>query len=135
MDRYSRHSPRTRNRDPGEGRFGRSTCSGCTRLSEGGALSPARVPLNQKRYLEEIVKLHSSSYQRLLLTTVDSSIPIDLSQERDTDPVFRQMAADEIALIFEELRLPFYPLPSEGRDVVVNDLAKEIHIWTRDKTV
>jgi hypothetical protein len=88
----------------------------------------------QKRYLEEIVKLHSPSYQRLLLTTVDTSIPIDLSQERDTDPVFRQRAAEEIALVFHELRLPFDPLPSEGRDAVINGLAAEIQIWTRGTT-
>jgi predicted ATPase len=85
----------------------------------------------QKRYLEEIVKLHSPSYQRLFLTTLDVSIPVDLSQERDTDPLFRQMAADEIALVFEELRLRFCPLPSEGRDVVIDSLVEEILTWTR----
>jgi hypothetical protein len=84
------------------------------------------IDVGQRTYLEELVKLHAKSYDQLLVTTIDPSIPIDTSEERDLDPVFRNMAASGIAAVFDTLKLPYKALPALGREAVADSIVQDL---------
>jgi len=57
------------------------------------------------RYLLDLVRVHSSTYDVLLRTEIDESIPIDTSKKRDLDARFRQLASSGIETVFSQLDL------------------------------
>jgi deoxyadenosine/deoxycytidine kinase len=84
------------------------------------------ISSGQTEYLETLVRLHASTYHRMFLTTIDSSIPIDTSQERDMEPTFRQMASDSIGSVFRDLKLPHSVLPVAEREMVAAEVVSEV---------
>jgi predicted ATPase len=81
---------------------------------------------SEERYLEAIVKIHCRTYDQILLSKIDSSIPIDHSKERDEDLTFRQMAEEGIVEALTRLSIPHRPLPSVHRDEVATSILDEM---------
>ena len=68
------------------------------------ALSVTGRKIDQRRRqaLESIARAHTADYDVLVLTTLDTSIP--LGPGRDDDPVFREAASDAVAKLIDDAR-------------------------------
>ena len=68
------------------------------------ALSVTDREIDQRRRkaLESIARAHTADYDVLVLTTLDTSIP--LGPGRDDDPVFREAASDAVAKLIDDAR-------------------------------
>jgi len=60
------------------------------------------IDQRQRQALESIARAHTADYDVLVLTTLDTSIP--LGPGRDDDPVFREAASDAVAKLIDDVR-------------------------------
>jgi hypothetical protein len=67
-------------------------------------------------YLESLVRGHSVHYDLLFRTTLDTSIPLGDSKERDEDSEFRVLADRFVSRVLDELNLAHELLPADGHD-------------------
>lgn len=70
----------------------------------------------EQTYLETLVRGHSSRYDLIFRTTLDTSIPLGDNKTRDTDSRFRELADRHVKQVVTELDLPHEILPADGHD-------------------
>lgn len=71
----------------------------------------------EREYLYSLARLHTSRYDVMLKTELDSTIR--LGDGRDSDMVFRELVDSKIREVLLELRTPYSTLHSEGVECAV----------------
>ena len=82
-------------------------------------------------HLKSFVRAYSKTYAVLIKTVVDKAKPINQSKARDKDEQFRLLVAQQIDLVFAELRLASISLNSgcedQVLDIVVRQARRKLH--------
>ncbi|KUI98953.1 AAA family ATPase [Vibrio sp. MEBiC08052] len=70
------------------------------------------ISLDQREYLESLVKFHSKRYDLILQTKLDETI--ELGEGRPENMKFRKLAAVNISAAFNDLKIRYIPAQSEA---------------------
>ncbi len=68
----------------------------------------------QWEYLKVMTQGYAGRYHLMFKTTLDPSVPIDTTKERDSSQEYRVQVADHIDSVFEDLALSAYELERTG---------------------
>lgn len=71
-------------------------------------------------YLEALVRGHSTRYDLMFRTALDSSIPLGNRKARDNNHDFRALADHHVSNVLRELALPHQLLPADGHDEAIH---------------
>lgn len=70
------------------------------------------ITLDEREYLESLVKFHSKRYDLILQTELDETI--ELGEGRPENMKFRKLAAVNISAAFSDLKIQYIPAQSEA---------------------
>lgn len=72
----------------------------CGYLKAALVVTGREIDQRRRQALESIARAHTADYDVLVMTTLDTSIP--LGPGRDDDPVFREAASDAVANLIDD---------------------------------
>jgi hypothetical protein len=93
-----------------------------------------KLPDSQYDLLQYVVLKYSSAYEVLLRTKLDPFRPLGLGKERDTNEVFRTLAAEKVERVFDSLGLPFLELTSSNSKEVGELVINSVHNALKGKS-
>lgn len=67
-------------------------------------------------YLDVLVRGHSTRYDLIFRTTLDTTRPLGTNRIRDPDDRFRVLADHHVGNVLTDLDIPHDPLPADGHD-------------------
>jgi GTPase SAR1 family protein len=73
-------------------------------------------------HLSSYVKTFAPTYDMLIRTVLDSSLPIGLSKPRDGNLAFRDLASKNIETVFSQLKLTALTLSADNSDRVMDSV-------------
>lgn len=84
------------------------------------------LPSWQSDILIRYAQANTHSYDVLMKTALDQSIPLGSGKERDQDATFRALVAREMDLVFTDAAAEFDELNADNHEVQVNGIMREI---------
>jgi hypothetical protein len=84
------------------------------------------LPKWQVDILEPLIKNYSITYNFLIKTKIDVTIPIENDNRRDTDPIFRNLVDNKIDEVFSELSIPFWYLSTNNKQLILKKIIAKI---------
>lgn len=82
------------------------------------------ISLDQREYLESLVKFHSKRYDLILQTELDETI--ELGEGRPENMKFRKLAAVNINAAFNDLKIRYIPAQSEAAKTAEGNILETI---------
>ncbi|ELI6446758.1 TPA: AAA family ATPase [Photobacterium damselae] len=82
------------------------------------------ISLDEREYLESLVKFHSNRYDLILQTELDETI--ELGKGRPENNKFRKLAAVNISAAFNDLKIQYIPAQSEAAKTAEDNILKAI---------
>ncbi|EJU9787786.1 AAA family ATPase [Vibrio vulnificus] len=82
------------------------------------------ISLEQREYLESLVKFHSKRYDLILQTELDETI--ELGEGRPKNMEFRKLAAVNISATFNDLKIRYIPAQSETAKIAEGNILEAI---------